>query len=512
MVRAQGIRPAADTRLDEASVKKVVDNYMADKAAQQKKAEEEAKAKFATEGFKVGSAFGMTTRWDYFNGFIAETPNKDFTFHVGAIIDEDTVAFTQSPGLKRPPTAGMGDLEDGTYFRRVHINFNGTLWQVFEFNTEVALEQAQENIVTFTEMYVGLKEIPFLGTVRVGNQRLPQGLEGDMFSSNKAMTFMEKSYETDAFFQNFAPAILFTNSILDQHMTYAAAAYRQEFGAIGQTDGVDFGDGKYAFTGRVSFLPLFQNDGMQLLHLGASASWRKAENFDNAAGNLNDANNFVDFRARPLMRDFTGAYGTTFDNGANLLPGNGNRMVDTGKLFASSSSVLATELFYVCGPFSLQSEWAFAYVSDAAPLAAAGGPIGTPHTRTFNGGYVELCYFLTGEHRTYDRRLGRLDSNYYTGPATNFWLTRDDNGGLNMGRGAWEIASRWNYLNLNDGPIQGGVIDGCEVALNWYLNPNVKLTFEYMTNNRYHLNPAGTPVGSTDGVVQGFGTQLHLVF
>ena len=78
-----------------------------------------------------------------------------------------------------------------------------------------------------------------------------------------------------------------------------------------------------------------------------------------------------------------------------------------------------------------------------------------------------------------------------------------------MGRGAWEIATRWDYLNLNDGPIKGGVVDGCEVALNWYLNPNVKIQFEYMDNNRFHLNPAGTPVGKTDGVVQGFGTRLQ---
>ena len=377
MIRAQGIQPAADARLDDAAVKKVVDNYMADKVVQQKKADEDAKAKLATEGFKVGSDLRMTARWDYWNGFVVETPNKDFTFHVGARFQEDTVAFTQSPALKAPPTAGMGDLEDGTFFRRVRINMNGTFWQVFEYNTEFALEQAQDNIVTLDEVFVGMKEIPVLGTVRAGHMRVLQGLEGDLMSSSKSMTFMEKSYETDAFFQNFAPGVMFTNSILDQHMTYGMMGYRQEFGAIGQNDGADFGDGKYAAAGRVTFLPIYQNDGMQLLHLGASANWRKSENVDNGTGNLNDANNFVDLRARPLMRDAQGAYGTTFDNGGNLLPGDNNRMVDTGKLFSSSNSVFATELFYVCGPFSVQSEWAVMVVSDAAPLAAAGGPVGT---------------------------------------------------------------------------------------------------------------------------------------
>jgi phosphate-selective porin OprO/OprP len=214
------------------------------------------------------------------------------------------------------------------------------------------------------------------------------------------------------------------------------------------------------------------------------------------------------------MRDAQGAYGTTFDNGANLLPGNPNRMVDTGNIFSTSNAVSAAELFYVCGPFAVQSEWAFMQVYSASPLAAAGGPTAgiPPHMRSFNGGYVQASYFLTGEHRTYDRRLGRLDSNYFSGPATNFWLTRDENGGLNAGRGAWEVACRYNYLNLNDGPIQGGIIDGVEVALNWYLNPNVKIQFEYADNNRWRMNPAGTPVGKTDGVVQSFGTRVQLNF
>ena len=516
LLKARGLKPAEDpATIDDKTVKRIVEGYIAGKAVEQTVAEAAAAEKLATEGFKVGSDLRLLARWDYFRGFFVETPNKDFALHVGARFDGDTVAFTQSPVLKAAPTAGMGDLEDGTFFRRVRVVMDGTLWQVFEFRFEPALEQTQNGIVTIDETYVGMKDIPILGTVRAGNMRLPQGLEGNQVSGSRAMTFMEASYDADAFFAQFAPGVLFTNSILDQHMTYTAMGYRQtQSGAVGQNDAADFGDGKFGATGRLTFLPIYRDDGVELLHLGVSGTWRKSENVDNAAGNLNDTNNFVDLRARPLLRDAQGAYGTTFDNGGNLLPGDANRMVDTGKLFSSSSSVAATELFFVCGPFSVQSEWAMMFVSDASPLAAGGGPTRgmNPQTRSFNGGYVELSYFLTGEHRTYDRRLGRLDFSYFTGPATNFWLTRDDNGGLNVGRGAWEIAARYDYLNLNDGPIRGGVVDGCEIALNWYLNPAVKIQFEYTDNNRYHLNPAGTPVGKTDGVVQGFGTRLQLNF
>ena len=86
-------------------------------------------------------------------------------------------------------------------------------------------------------------------------------------------------------------------------------------------------------------------------------------------------------------------------------------------------------------------------------------------------------------------------------------MTRGEDGGFLLGRGAWEVAARYNYLNLNDGPIRGGVVGGTELALNWYLNPAVKVQFEYMTNNRWDLKKGLAP-----GDVQGFGTRVQLSF
>ena len=41
--------------------------------------------------------------------------------------------------------------------------------------------------------------------------------------------------------------------------------------------------------------------------------------------------------------------------------------------------------------------------------------------------------------------------------------------------GAWEIAGRFSYLDLNDKAIQGGTITDYTAGLNWYLNPYTKL-------------------------------------
>jgi phosphate-selective porin OprO/OprP len=176
-------------------------------------------------------------------------------------------------------------------------------------------------------------------------------------------------------------------------------------------------------------------------------------------------------------------------------------MVDTNSIVANAATVIGAELFYVLGPFSVQSEWAFAYANQAV---VAGAPAGSV---SFNGGYVQLSYFLTGENRIYDRRLGRLGSTYIAQPFTPFWATRDEDGGVTLGRGAWEIATRVNYLNLNDGAVRGGVLTGMEAGINWYLNNNFKVQFEYLNENRYSLR-----AGQIPGAVNGFGTRVQLVY
>src|SRR5262249_33837154 len=155
----------------------------------------------------------------------------------------------------------------GSYFRRIRIEMDGKFWGGWEYKTEFALEKVRQGIPTLDEMYVGLTQIPLIGSIRAGHMRVPQGFEGDLMSSSKSMTFFEKALYTDAFYQNFAPGFWTGNSVLDQHLTWQAMVYRQEF-ANNDNSGADFGDGEFAYTGRMTFLPLYEDDGVQLLHLG----------------------------------------------------------------------------------------------------------------------------------------------------------------------------------------------------------------------------------------------------
>jgi hypothetical protein len=51
------------------------------------------------------------------------------------------VSWTQNKALRLPNQ--VGDLEDGTFFRRIRPLWDGTAWDTVEWNVILALEQVQ---------------------------------------------------------------------------------------------------------------------------------------------------------------------------------------------------------------------------------------------------------------------------------------------------------------------------------------------------------------------------------
>ncbi len=62
--------------------------------------------------------------------------------------------------------------------------------------------------------------------------------------------------------------------------------------------------------------------------------------------------------------------------------------------------------------------------------------------------------------------------------------------------GAWEVGLRYSHIDLNDEGISGGEEDNITVGLNWYLNPNVRMMFNYV--NADLEDRAGIPDGDAD--------------
>jgi len=51
------------------------------------------------------------------------------------------------------------------------------------------------------------------------------------------------------------------------------------------------------------------------------------------------------------------------------------------------------------------------------------------------------------------------------------------------GWGAWELAARISYVDLNDGAIRGGKEANFTAGLNWYLKSKNRIMFNYIRAN-----------------------------
>jgi phosphate-selective porin OprO/OprP len=444
--------------------------------------------------------------------------------HIGGWFQYDTVWWTESGPMRAAPgkfvapkggpasgvaPGGIGDLQDGTFFRRVRPFLEGTFWENFEYRFILALDNVQFSTTGISEFWIAMNNIPGIGTLRVGHVRSVNGFEAGMSSSSRGATFMERSSYAEAIElnQQLTTGLWVNKTLFDEHATCSFSAYRPD---NAQFSGSFFGDGQWGLGGRATALPLYECDGRHMLHLGTSWFWRSGTN------NISTSpDRTLQLRTRPELRDDVPAASAT---GTQLVPnGNSNRMIDTGVIAAQSDWFVGTELLYIRGPLSIQAEFGWNFVDHAIGFAPAGvvltPALATPTSYTFDGGYIQIAYTLTGEHRSYKKQYATLSRYYFgeRGPFTSAWFVRDENGHLNWGWGAWEIAARYSYVNLNDGVgasrIQGGAMDGISAGLNWYLSSNLMMMFDYIYDHRYQV-----PAGTVPGYTSGFGVQVQFLF
>lgn len=301
------------------------------------------------------------------------------------------------------------DLNDGFRVRRARIGLQGSHGESWSYLTEVDLA---ENDVDYKDMWLRYDGIAG-GRLQIGQFKVPFSLE-ELTSSNN-ITFMERSLP-NVFALSRRVGVGWNTS--GDRYSVALMGFGQ---AIGDGDGGDEGLG---FGGRVTVLPMRTDNS--LLHLGFAATVYEPEHSNDQT---------FRFRQRPESRP------------------DGTRLIDTGVISdADEATAYGAELLWMRGPASLQAEYITTKVSRTAGLPSV----------DFDGWYVALSYFLTGESRGYSNGVPG-------GPSI-----RDAE------RGAWEIALRLSNADLDDAPVFGGEMENLTLGLNWYPRSNVRFMFNYI--------------------------------
>lgn len=355
--------------------------------------------------------------------------------------------------------AKVGDAENYAEFRRVRFFASGKGYGVYDYKLQVDFEPEQAfrvdannaprtiltDGVAIRDAYMGIHDLPFLGYVRLGNFKEAFSLEE--MGSSRFTTFLERSLP-NIFTPMRHVGIQAHNQTYNEQFCWQYGAF---FDSIDQVAKERVSDNQgIDLVARFVWTPQYAAEGRYLTHIGVGAIY------------TDDRDNLVAYAARPETHE-------------------SSIFLNTGPMAASDYLRFNLEAAKSSGPLSLQGELFYVRVDDVGA--------------DFYGAYAYVSYFLTGENRSYKRSsasYGRVT------PFTNFWMVRTCDGPC-MGWGAWEVAARWSYLDLSDpaatGPFAGKQNDAT-LGLNWYLNPHMRMMFNYIHSWTDYSN--GDPSAEND--------------
>ena len=253
------------------------------------------------------------------------------------------------------------------------------------------------------------------------------------------------------------------------------------------------GDGELEETARVGWTIIDENQGRNLVNVSVGSMHQAAND-----GSLR-------YRARFDLRNGNNVQQPTLAAIAGGL---------------SDAWLVQPELFINWGSFNIMAEWAVlaaamnrGTVFSQVGNQTSGLPAGSRGELYYNGGYVSVGYFLTGETRSFDRTWKTPERVI---PIQNAFSFRDGCGHWNMTGGAWQVLFRYNYLDMDSKGVNGGIIHGLTAGLNWYLNPNMRFMFDAVADYRdavQYVNGApAAPANVQNGWLYGLGARFHLDF
>ncbi len=351
----------------------------------------------------------------------------DTKIQIGGRIYNDWAWFSADKDLKDD----VGPFVNGTEMRSARIYMKGTIDEryFFKANYDFGATRPGDGGPGFKDVFMGLKKLPTIQNIQVGHFKEPIGL--DVLTSSKYITFMERSL-TGGSEPSRNTGVMVFGTQDTKRMTYAAGVFRDsnKFGLAGEDNG-------YAFTARVTGLPVVNDDQTSLIHLGIGVSHRQKKDLP------------VSYDPRPE---------------SHLAP----RFLDTGDIAADSQDIIGLEWASINGPFYTQAEYVYTDIDgkDAGP---------SPSFSTY---YGQASWFATNDSKTYLNKTGTFGRVTPSSP----W----GDGGW----GALEFALRYSSTDLNNDGVEGGELSDITFGINWYLSSFSRLMFNYINADKDSVGTA----------------------
>lgn len=415
-----------------------------EKQVQQKIINEIIDDKIARHDQAVQSTPGFANVTMDKRGLSAVSADKNFAMNIGGRLHMDATASNNDDFIKDGTHV---ENNDGTEIRRARIRVAGTFFKDWNF---VGDYDFADNNVAVKDLFLSYKGFD-IGTITVGQQK--QSFSHEVWASSNDMMFTERSSMSALTFPVIDRAIGLRFDTHGKNWSAAVGGFGDTINANSNKSNADEG---WGIAGRATYNPYLRKN--KLIHLGVAGAYRQP----------NDNGDIMDKTDKGL--EFS--YETT--HMSNL------KLVDAGIENIDHVALFGAEAAGMWGPFSVESEYTRAWVQRNE---ASGDP--ALADLSFDGWYVQAGYTLTGESRTYQSRDGRF---VRLKPAQDFSLA-------NGGWGAWEVAARYGAVDLNDQDILGGSQSDITLALNWYVNENVR----FMADWTRFLSVSDSEVTRTDG-------------
>ena len=349
-------------------------------------------------------------------GLQFQRADDQFKIKIGGRVQYDIMMISQSDWLDTDYPA-----PNGTEFRRLRFFTSGTLFGNVKFKLQLDFSKGDAGV---KDAYIEVTKIPWIGHIRAGHFKQPFGFE--MLTSSNDITDMERSLPYVFTPERDLGFMVYNHQFNKRFSWYAGYFFPTK--NIGRYLG-----NQYRLTFRLAGQPIYKPDARwyTVFHVGVAFEHQ-----------FND-NRLLAFHERPE---------------AHLAPKHVRLALDQTK----RAEVLSGELVFIAGPLSFQGEYMTANITPSDSMNAFFS------SYNYTTGYAIVSWFITGEHKNYSQSktaFGRVSPKRNLGKG---------------GWGAWELSFRYSFLDMNDRDLRGGTMNDFTAGLNWYLNPAVRVMFNYI--------------------------------